>query len=74
VVVPALLREELGIRPGDIFDVKLRKGNIVLTPKRRWRKARIVIDPRTGLAVLSAGKNAPKLMNKQVKKILAEFP
>jgi len=75
VVLPSALREKLGLRPGDPLDARVEGGSIVLTPKqRRRRKARIVVDPRTGLAVLTAGPGAPILKSKQVKDILSEFP
>jgi AbrB family looped-hinge helix DNA binding protein len=75
VVLPGPLREKLGLRPGDPLDVSLEGGNIVLKPKRRRRrKAKIVIDPRTGFAVLTAGPDAPVLTSKQVKEILSDFP
>jgi len=75
VVLPSRLREKLGLRAGDALDVKLEGGNIVLTPRRRRkRKARIITDPRTGLAVLTLGPGAPVLTHKQVKEILSDFP
>jgi AbrB family looped-hinge helix DNA binding protein len=75
VVLPGPLREQLGLKPGDPLDAKLEGGSIVLTPRHRRRhKARIVVDPRTGLAVLTAGPGARVLKNKQVKEILSEFP
>jgi AbrB family looped-hinge helix DNA binding protein len=75
VVLPRTLRDKAGLRPGDALEARLEGGSIVLTPKRRRRrKARIVIDPRTGLAVLTIGPGAPILTHKQVKEVLAEFP
>jgi AbrB family looped-hinge helix DNA binding protein len=75
VVLPGPVREKLGLRPGDPLDVSLEGGNIVLKPKRRRRrKAKIVIDSRTGFAVLTAGRDAPVLTSKQVKEILSDFP
>jgi AbrB family looped-hinge helix DNA binding protein len=75
VVLPSALREKLGLRPGDPLDARLEGDSVVLTPKqRRRRKAKIVIDPRTGLAILSAGPGAPVLTSKQVSEILSEFP
>jgi AbrB family looped-hinge helix DNA binding protein len=75
VVLPGPLREKLGLRPGDPLDARLEGGSIVLTPKhRRRRKAKIVVDPRTGFAVLTAGPGAPTLTSKQVKEILSDFP
>jgi AbrB family looped-hinge helix DNA binding protein len=75
VVLPGPLREKLGLRPGDPLDARLEGGSIVLTPKqRRRRKAKIVVDPRTGLAVLTAGPGAPIITHKQVKEILSDFP
>jgi AbrB family looped-hinge helix DNA binding protein len=75
VVLPSQLRERLGLRPGDALDVRLEGDAIVLRPRRaRRRKPKIIIDPRTGLAVLTAGPGAPKLTSKQVAEMLADFP
>jgi AbrB family looped-hinge helix DNA binding protein len=75
VVVPSAILKKLGLRAGDPLDVRLEGGSIVLTPRqRRRRRATIVIDPITGLSVLSAGPGAPVLTNKQVKKMLSDFP
>lgn len=75
VVLPSPLRQRLGLRPGDSLDVQVEGGAIVLRPHRtKRRKAVIVKDPITGLPVLSAGKNAPKLTSEQVHALLAEFP
>jgi AbrB family looped-hinge helix DNA binding protein len=74
VVLPSALREKLGLRPGDALDAKLEGDRIVLTPKRRRRRARIVTDPITGLPVLTLGPGAPVLTSKQVEEILSEFP
>lgn len=75
VVLPQPLRRKLGLRPGDPLDAKIQRGSIVLTPRRaRTRKARIIIDPVTGLPVLTAGPGAASLSSKQVEEILASFP
>jgi AbrB family looped-hinge helix DNA binding protein len=75
VVLPSQLRERLGLRPGDALDVRLEGDAIVLRPRRaRRRKPKIIIDPRTGLAVLTAGPGAPILTHEQVKEILSDFP
>jgi len=75
VVLPSRLRERLGLRPGDALDVKLEGGAIVLRPRRaRRRKLKIIVDPRTGLAVATAGPGAPKLTSEQVAELLADFP
>jgi hypothetical protein len=42
--------------------------------KRRARKGRLVRDPITGGAVLTAGPGAPVLTSKQVRIILSQFP
>jgi AbrB family looped-hinge helix DNA binding protein len=70
VVLPASIRRRLGIRPGDLMDISVNGGRVVLTPRKsRSRKARIVVDPITGLPVLSAGPGAPVLTSKQVEMI-----
>ncbi len=75
VVLPSPLRQRLGLRPGDSLDVRVEGDAIVLRPRRtKRRKAIMVKDPITGLPVLSAGKNAPKLTSEQVHALLAEFP
>jgi AbrB family looped-hinge helix DNA binding protein len=75
VVLPAPIRRKLGLRVGDAVDAEVEGGRIVLTPRRkRSRRVSILVDPITGLAVLSAGRDAPTLSSKQVSEILSEFP
>jgi AbrB family looped-hinge helix DNA binding protein len=75
VVVPSSIRRRLGLQPGDSLEAKIEGQDIVLTPRKvRSRKARIIRDPVTGLPVLTAGPNAPKLMSAEVREILADFP
>lgn len=75
VVLPGPIRRKLGLRTGDALDARVESGSVVLTPRRkRARKGRILIDPLTGLPVLSAGPNAPLLTSRQVGEILSEFP
>jgi len=65
----------MGLRPGDLLDVVIEDGRIVLTPpKGRSGKARIIKDPVTGFPVLTLGPNAPILATRQIKRILADFP
>jgi AbrB family looped-hinge helix DNA binding protein len=75
IVLPRSLRRRLDIRAGDTLDANIEDGRIVLTPrKKRGRRVKIVKDPITGLAVLSAGENASVLTSKEVQEILANFP
>jgi AbrB family looped-hinge helix DNA binding protein len=75
VVLPQKVRENLGLRPGDLLDTRIDGLRIILTPTRpRARKGRIVKDELTGWPVLAAGKNAPVLTSKQVEELLADFP
>jgi AbrB family looped-hinge helix DNA binding protein len=75
VVLPSGIRRRLGLQPGDSLEAKLEGEHIVLTPRRAARRSpRIIQDPVTGLPVLSAGANAPKLTSDQVQEILADFP
>ncbi len=75
IVLPGPLRRKLGIQPGDPLDINIDAGRIVLTPPKKHRlKIRIIVDPATGLPVLSAGANAPSLSSKEVEEILANFP
>jgi bifunctional DNA-binding transcriptional regulator/antitoxin component of YhaV-PrlF toxin-antitoxin module len=70
-----VIRRKLNLRTGDRLEVRIEGERIVLTPrkKRRW-KGQIIKDSLTGLPVLTAGKNAPRLTSEQVAEILADFP
>jgi AbrB family looped-hinge helix DNA binding protein len=75
VVVPSRIRRKLGLQPGDSLEAKIEGQDIILTPRKvRSRKARIIRDSITGLPVLTAGPNAPKLTSAEVREILADFP
>ena len=75
VVLPGPIRRKLGLRPGDPLGVKVEGGHIVLTPRNtRARKVSIVVDPITGLPVLTAGPDTQLLSSKQVSEILSDFP
>ena len=75
VVLPSPIRRKLGLQPGDPLDAKVEDGSVVLTPRRqRRRKARIIIDRRTGLPVLTLGADAPVLTSKEVEEMLSNFP
>jgi AbrB family looped-hinge helix DNA binding protein len=74
VVLPGPIRRELGLRIGDSLGVKVERGHIVLTPRtKRSRSVRILVDPITGLPVLSAGPDAAKLSSEQVSRLSSEF-
>jgi AbrB family looped-hinge helix DNA binding protein len=74
VVLPGPLRRRMGILAGDLLDIQIEAGRIILTPrKKRPRHVRIIADPVTGLPVLSAGPGAPLLRSKEVEEILANF-
>jgi AbrB family looped-hinge helix DNA binding protein len=73
VVLPRAIREKMNLRAGDSLEARIEGQRIILIPrKRRAPKRRIVSDPLTGLPVLTAGPDAPKLTSKQVAEILAE--
>jgi AbrB family looped-hinge helix DNA binding protein len=75
VVIPRAIRDKLQLRPGDTLETRIEGDRIVLAPTRkRVRKARIVRSPITGLPVLTAGPNAPRITSKQVAELLADFP
>jgi AbrB family looped-hinge helix DNA binding protein len=75
IVLPGPLRRKLGIRAGDPLEASIEAGRIVLTPQRPVRhEAKIVIDPITGLPVLTAGPGAPVLTSEEVAEMLADFP
>lgn len=75
VVLPGRIRRTLGLQPGDSLDAKVQGGRVMLIPQRtRSRKAKILVDPITGLPVLSFGPGAPLLTSGQVREIFDEFP
>jgi AbrB family looped-hinge helix DNA binding protein len=75
VVLPSQIRRKLGLRTGDPLDARVESGSVVLTPRRsRNRKSRIIVDPLTGLPVLSLGGDVPQLTSKDVEQILSNFP
>jgi AbrB family looped-hinge helix DNA binding protein len=75
IVLAGAIRRRLGLQPGDTLDARVHAGRVVLTPRKtRFGKVRLLVDPATGLPVLSAGASAPRLSSKQVREILAEFP
>ena len=75
VVLPSPLRRRLGIRAGDPLEANIQAGSIVLTPrKKKVLKAKIIVDPVTGLPAITAGKDAPILTSEMVYEMLAEFP
>jgi|ERR1700690_198684 len=75
VVLPGPIRRKLGLRAGVSLDVEAVGGRVVLTPRiKRSRDVRILVDPVTGLPVLSAGPQAAPLSGEQISKILCEFP
>ncbi len=76
VVLPGPIRRRLGLRAGDPLDVKAEGDRIVLTPqrKRTRRKAKIIIDPVSGLPAVTLGPGAPVLTSKEVEEMLSDFP
>jgi AbrB family looped-hinge helix DNA binding protein len=76
VVLPSAIRRRLGLRPGDPLDVKAEGDRIVLTSQKKQtcRKAKIVIDPISGIPAVTLGPGAPVLTHKEVKEMLSDFP
>jgi AbrB family looped-hinge helix DNA binding protein len=75
VVLPAAFRRKLDLRPGDAMEAHVDGRSIILAPRRkRAGKARIIIDPLTGLPALKAPDGAPVLRSKDIREMLADFP
>jgi len=75
VVLPSSIRRRLGLQPGDALDAKVLGRSVVLTPrKKRPRKAKIVIDPVSGIPAVTLGPGAPILTHKEIKEMLSDFP
>lgn len=75
IVLPAPLRNRLGIRAGDSLDISVEQGKIILTvPEKPKFEPRIVDDPITGFPVLDLGPDAPILTSEMVHELLVDFP
>lgn len=75
VVIPRTVRLKLQLRPGDTLETAVEGDRIVLVPTRkRSHTLRIIRDSLTGLPVLTAGPNAPRITSEEVAEILADFP
>ena len=74
VVLAGPILRQLGLSPGDILDASVRDGQIVLVPYYpRLARPAIRRDAITGLPVLSAGPQTPRLTSEQVREILANL-
>jgi AbrB family looped-hinge helix DNA binding protein len=74
-VLPAPLRQRLGIRAGDALDIAVEKDRIVLTQSSKPKyEARIVKDPVTGYIAIDLGPDAPTLTSEMVRELLKDFP
>jgi AbrB family looped-hinge helix DNA binding protein len=75
IALPGAIRRKLGIRAGDLLDVVVEQGRIVLTaPERKHATARIVEDPITGFPCIDAGPDAPIPTRETVREPLVDFP
>ena len=73
VILLVALRRKLGLAPGDFLELKEEPGRLVLIPSRkRPLKAKIVTDSITGLPVLTAGRDVPRLTSRQVRVLLGD--
>jgi len=75
VVLPAPIRNRLGIRPGDPLEITIEHDRIVLSPPPRPKfEARIIEDPITGFTAIDLGPDAPTLTSQMVRDLLVDFP
>ena len=79
VILPASLRRQLGIKPGDELKAELQGEGILLSPKAKPKRKKkyktwIASDPITGMAVLAVEAGAPELTSEKVREMLADFP
>jgi AbrB family looped-hinge helix DNA binding protein len=75
IVLPAPLRNKLGIRAGDPLDISVEQDRIVLTqPNKPKYEARLVTDPITGFLAIDLGPDAPVLTSEMVRELLVDFP
>ena len=75
VVLPEAVRFRYQIQVGDPLEIVMEKDRVILVPpKRKKRKGRIVIDPKTGMAAVTLGPGAPVITSEWVAKMLEDFP
>ncbi len=66
VIVPKVLRDELGLSPGLEFDIQARDGALVLTPS----PTAVSLTRRGGVVVAKPSRPLPKLTEQDVRAIL----
>ena len=75
VVLPEAVRTRYQIQVGDPLEIVMERDRVILVPpKRKKRKGRIVIDPITGMAAVTFGPGAPVITSEWVAKMLEDFP
>jgi AbrB family looped-hinge helix DNA binding protein len=75
IVLPVSYLRQLGIQAGDMLDIDIENGKIVLTPHKKTKYvAKIIKDPITGFIAIDVGPDAPVLTSEQVRELLADFP
>jgi AbrB family looped-hinge helix DNA binding protein len=75
VVLPEAVRTRYQIQVGDPLEIVMERDRVILVPpKRKKRKGRIVIDPKTGMAAVTFGPGAPVITSEWVAKMLEDFP
>lgn len=75
MVLPVSARRVLGLEAGELLDVVV-EGERVILSRSPLAKPKVTLgsDPVTGLPVLTASPEGPKLTGAQVAEILADFP
>jgi len=75
VVLPEAVRTRYQIQVGDPLEIVMEKDRVILVPpKRKKRKGRIIIDPKTGMVAVTFGPGAPIITSEWVAKMLEDFP
>lgn len=54
VIVPKAVREQLGLRPGDLLEVEVREGNVILHPRPMGRLVLSGVPAESANALLGA--------------------
>ena len=75
VVLPAIARRRLGLKPGTKIACRVQGNQIVLTPTgQKLTRARFVRSKLTGMIVTAGPKEAPTVTSEQVRALLADIP
>ncbi|HEY1107297.1 MAG TPA: AbrB/MazE/SpoVT family DNA-binding domain-containing protein [Opitutaceae bacterium] len=74
IVLPRQVRSKLGLQPGTEFEVSTNGETVVLVPRVKRGKVKLVTDPKTGLPTFVVPPGTPPMTSEWVREMLSDFP